>query len=146
MPQFAIHTFPSQLFWLAISLIFLLINFYFFIIPRYKLNQDLRKKALLQVHESIEKLENELRILHHKSEETWQEAEKKAKEMFNTARHTLDQEDHALRMSMLKEERERLQYHLNTYDLESKNTHENIQKNIPKLKSLMTKYLQGVVK
>lgn len=146
MPQFAIHTFPSQLFWLAISLTFLLVNFYFFIIPRYKLNQNLRKGALLHIHESIEKLENEMRILHNKSEETWQEAEKKAKEMFNTARHTLDQEDHALRMSMLKEERERLQYHLNTYDFQSTHAQENIQKNIPKLKSLMTKYLQDVVK
>lgn len=132
MPQFDVHTYASQLFWLCVCMSCLWAGFTFVIVPRHLKNQNARRHALHHMQVAIDQHQQTMRTLYEQSVAVIQEAEQKAKEDFNKARHYLDQEDQKLRHDGLMRHRDALQKH--RHNLVQQNPDDQTQEIVHSLK------------
>lgn len=143
MPQFDIHTYSSQLFWLMLCCTIVFASFWRVILPRFYKNLSQRQSFLDKGFSQINDIIIDIKKLHQEAADTHKAAELKAREDFNKVRHMLDTEDKEIRLSLLQEERRKLQ----TIKSQSEKTRHEVCELRPlvdkKLSAFLTKVING---
>ncbi len=112
MPQLDISTYGSQLFWLALSLGFLVLALRVSIIPRYLTLLKARAKSISHHRKEAEEAESAVKTLALKTEELKTKATHELRKLIARERHALSEENTQARETIFAQERKRLRFEL----------------------------------